>query len=66
MHRADLHDGLKNLMRKTSGDAQQGSITLNLGCKVTGLDCEQGNLILDSGSSFKKDLLVIADGAHVN
>ena len=65
-HRADLHNALKALaLEPASMDDLKESITLDLGSNVNDIDCEQGTLKLDSGVSITKDLLVIADGAHV-
>lgn len=66
MHRADLHDALQDLVREVSNHKHDGSVTLELGQRVTSIDCEQGILTLDTGTKINKDLLVIADGAHVS
>lgn len=63
-HRVDLHRGLKELA--VSADGGGKLVEMNLGCEVTGLDCDKGVLTLADGRTVKKDLVVLADGAHVS
>ncbi|OAP64943.1 hypothetical protein AYL99_00915 [Fonsecaea erecta] len=60
-HRADLHAGLKALV-EASG--QQPRPQIHLGTQVVDLDVETGVLTLAGGEQVKKDLVVVADGAH--
>jgi salicylate hydroxylase len=64
-HRVDLHRGLRDLATSTEGN-QQPPATLKLGCDVHSIDCERGMIKLKNGEEIQKDLLVIADGAHVS
>ncbi|OQV06923.1 FAD binding domain-containing protein [Cladophialophora immunda] len=58
-HRADLHAGLKALV-----EACQPRPQINLGTQVVDVDVESGVLTLATGEEVKKDLVIIADGAH--
>lgn len=63
-HRVDLHRGLRELA--VSEDGEGKPVEMNLGCEVVELDCEKGVLTLVDGRTVKKDLVVLADGAHVS
>lgn len=65
MHRADLHDALKDLAQETTKGEHHGTVSVEVGQKVVDINCEQGILTLDTDVKTEKDLLVIADGAHV-
>ena len=58
-HRADLHGGLKALV-----EARQPRPEIHLGVEVSDVDVEEGIIRLAGGDHVKKDLVVIADGAH--
>jgi salicylate hydroxylase len=76
-HRADLHAGLKqifsNMQRQQQQEQEQhqqlaggggGAAKLNLGVSVDDVDVDAGILSLSTGESVRKDLVVVADGAH--
>ena len=64
-HRVDLHDGLRRLATE-SDDSKRPSARIRLASEVTGLDCESGELTLANGDKIRKDLVIVADGAHVS
>ena len=65
-HRVDLHRGLKDLaVHPVDNQGMGPPVDIKLGSDVAGVDCEQGILKLADGRTVKKDLVVIADGAHV-
>jgi salicylate hydroxylase len=55
-HRADLHTGLRNLVQSP----------IELASEVTKVDPQTATITLVDGRVIQKDLLVIADGAHVS
>jgi salicylate hydroxylase len=59
IHRVDLHTELKRL-------AQNLAVNIRLGSEVRHVDCDTGILTLANGQSLHKDLVVAADGVHVN
>lgn len=63
-HRADLHTGLRDLVEHVS-DPDGSRAKIELASEVVKVDPEQGILTMADGSIVQKDLLVIADGAHV-
>lgn len=63
-HRIDLHSTLKDM---AVGDEGEGpAVKIRNGVKVKGVDCGAGRIEIDSGETFEKDLIVIADGVHVS
>ena len=62
-HRVDLHEGLRLLAIDSSGPGKPVAITLD--SEVMEIDCEKGLLTLANGKKIQKDLIVVADGAHV-
>jgi salicylate hydroxylase len=67
LHRVDLHRGLRDLAAApTAGLGSGPPVHIRLGCEVRQVDCEEGTLKLGDGRLVNKDLLVIADGAHVS
>ena len=60
-HRADLHNGLRDLV-----EAQTPTPKINLASPVTSIDVSSGTITLTSGTTTTKDLLIIADGSHSN
>lgn len=66
-HRVDLHRGLLELALQlgSGGQGNDRPIELRSGCEVDNVDCEGGLLTLSNSEQLSKDLLVIADGAHV-
>lgn len=59
LHRVDLHQGLRKLLRTTAADMK-----VELASEVTFIDCAAGTLTLAGDKVIKKDLIVVADGAH--
>jgi 2-polyprenyl-6-methoxyphenol hydroxylase-like FAD-dependent oxidoreductase len=55
-HRADLHTGLRNLVQTP----------IELASEVTKVDPQSATITLADGRVIQKDLLIIADGAHVS
>src|SRR5450759_4805487 len=55
-HRADLHTGLRNLVQSP----------IELATEVTKVDPRTSTITFADGRVIRKDLLVIADGAHVS
>jgi hypothetical protein len=64
LHRVDLHEGLRSLAVDSSTMGVPATITLD--SEVIEIDCENGELTLATGKKVQKDLLVVADGAHVS
>ena len=58
-HRADLHAGLKVLV-----EAREPRPDVHLGVEVADVDVEEGIIKLAGGEEVKKDLVIVADGAH--
>jgi hypothetical protein len=63
MHRVDLHNGLKDLALDDIPGLSPA--ILHVASEVVDLDCETGTITLANGSTFKKDMIVVADGIHV-
>jgi 2-polyprenyl-6-methoxyphenol hydroxylase-like FAD-dependent oxidoreductase len=63
-HRVDLHEGLLDLAVE-QGEEMGPPAIIRLGCEVYEVDFEEGKIILGDGTSIEKDLIVVADGAHV-
>ncbi len=64
-HRVELHEGLRGLALDPR-PAERKPATISLSSEVTDIDCDGGILTLVSGTKIKKDLIVVADGAHVS
>lgn len=66
-HRVDLHRGLLDLASKAGyEDCKAGPpVAIRAATEVQAIDCDAGLLTLASGQSVTKDLVVVADGAHV-
>jgi salicylate hydroxylase len=62
-HRVDLHNELKRLALNGS-DGFPGA-KLHLAKPVVDVDCENGVLKFEDGSTVRKDVIVGADGVHV-
>ena len=62
-HRADLHAGLRDLVEVPPSGGPKAKI--ELASEVVKVDREKGILTLADETTIEKDLLVIADGAHV-
>ena len=62
IHRADLHDALKELAvdEGLSGPLPE----LILGCRVQDVDVANATVVLADGRTFQGDLVIGADGAH--
>ncbi|KAF2846019.1 putative salicylate hydroxylase [Plenodomus tracheiphilus IPT5] len=61
-HRVDLHNELKRLALAPTGITRRAK--LNLSTPVIGIDCVNGVLQFEDGSSVRKDVIVGADGVH--
>lgn len=70
LHRVDLHHELRRLATTPTmprADAAAGPpVQIRLGHAVERVDCEEGVLMLAGGHKVAKDLVIIADGAHVS
>ncbi len=64
-HRVDLHNALKDIAQN-SQSSQGKPAVIRLASEVVEVECEEGTLTLADGKKVQKDLLVIADGAHVS
>ena len=64
-HRVDLHQGLLELAVQPEAELKGTPVTIRSGEEVQRVNCEDGTLTLASSEHIQKDLLVIADGAHV-
>lgn len=62
-HRVDAHNSLKELA--TDPTLPGKPATIRLASQVVDVDCESGILTLKDGTTFQKDLIVVADGQHV-
>lgn len=62
VHRANLHSALKN--KATSPEGKGKPVKINLSSRVAGVDTAKGKIYLESGESFRGDLVVAADGVH--
>ena len=58
-HRADLHSGLKDLVNN-----QNPAPKIHLATPISAIEVETGTITLPSGEAVRKDLIVVADGAH--
>jgi salicylate hydroxylase len=64
-HRVDLHEGLIKLA--TDVDVSKGRpAKIRLATEVTDIDCEKGEMTTANGEKVRKDLVIVADGAHVS
>jgi salicylate hydroxylase len=63
-HRVDLHKGLFELALETC-EGKGLPARIRLGCEVKKVDFERGTLVLGDGTCIEKDLIIVADGAHV-
>jgi salicylate hydroxylase len=59
LHRADLHQELRNLLQRISKNVQ-----IELASEVTSIDCDAATLTLAHGRTIQKELVIIADGAR--
>jgi salicylate hydroxylase len=64
-HRVDLHKGLLDLAVQP-GEGKGLPASIRLGCEVKEVDFEHGKIVLSDGTSTEKDLIIVADGAHVS
>jgi 2-polyprenyl-6-methoxyphenol hydroxylase-like FAD-dependent oxidoreductase len=62
-HRVDAHNSLKELA--TDPELPGKPAVIRLASQVVDVDCETGILTLKDGTTFQKDLIVVADGQHV-
>lgn len=66
-HRVDLHRGLRDLATRPDEPGGMGPpVDIRLGCEAARVDCEEGIVRLADGQTVAKDLVIIADGAHVS
>lgn len=64
-HRVDLHKGLLDLA--VEPDDEKGfPVKIRLSCEAKEVDFANGRIVLSDGSCVEKDLIVVADGAHVS
>ena len=65
LHWADLHNGLYEL---ALGPSKEGipQTKIELASNVVKVDPVHGSITLEDGRTVRKDLIVIADGAHVS
>ncbi|KAH8889261.1 FAD/NAD(P)-binding domain-containing protein [Thozetella sp. PMI_491] len=61
-HRVDLHATLRETAESPEGQPGE-PVRIRLGRSVKDVDCEQGIIFLEDGTSVQKDLVIIADGA---
>lgn len=64
-HRVDLHKGLLDLAVE-SGDEKGLPVKIRLSCEVKRVDFENSQVVLNDGCCVEKDLIIVADGAHVS
>ena len=66
-HRVDLHRCLLDLAIRDEAAVKHcgPAIAIKAGIEVKVMDCETGTLTLENGQNLDKDLIVLADGAHV-
>lgn len=62
VHRANLHSALKN--KATADEGKGQPVKINLSSRVASVDTAKGKVVLESGETFKGDLVVAADGVH--
>jgi salicylate hydroxylase len=62
IHRADLHDALKQLALDDTGDGPVPELLL--GCRIKSIDTAVGIVSLEDGSTFCGDMIIGADGVH--
>ncbi|KAL6355867.1 hypothetical protein LRP88_09450 [Fusarium phalaenopsidis] len=62
-HRVDLHNELKRLALSSAG--KYAGAALHLGTPVLAADCEKNILVFEDGTQAHKDIIVGADGVHV-
>lgn len=60
----DLHKGLLDLAVEP-GEENGFPVSIRLNCEINEVDFQGGKIVLDDGNSIQKDLIVVADGAHV-
>lgn len=61
-HRRDLHDYLKKMA--TSTEREGPAAVVRTTARVTGCDCERGEVTLANGETLRADLVIGADGIH--
>jgi salicylate hydroxylase len=62
IHRADLHDALKQLVLDKTGEGPVPELLL--GCRIKCIDMTAGTVSLEDNSTFRGDVVVGADGVH--
>ena len=62
IHRADLHDALKQLALDEAGEGPVPELLL--GCQIQDLDTVTGTVSLEDKSTFRGDIIIGADGVH--
>lgn len=62
IHRADLHDALKQLALDGAGEGPVPELLL--GCRIQDLDTAAGTVSLEDKSVFRGDVIIGADGVH--
>ncbi|KAH8803320.1 putative salicylate hydroxylase [Xylogone sp. PMI_703] len=64
LHRVDLHEELKRLALNPDVERGLKSAKLHVASEVVDVDCVTGIVTLANGSTFQKDLIIVADGVH--
>lgn len=62
VHRANLHSALKEKATSTEGKGKP--VKINLSSRVASVDTAKGKIYLQSGESYRGDLVIAADGVH--
>jgi salicylate hydroxylase len=62
IHRADLHDALKQFALSETREAPIPELLL--GCRITEIDAVAGTVSLEDGREFRGDIIIGADGVH--
>jgi len=67
-HRAELHDGLIELAveHDNKHNTKGKRVNMRTSSENSNINCEEGTLTVTSGGVVSRDMLVIADGAHVS
>jgi salicylate hydroxylase len=65
-HRIDLHSGLREMAKAPESEKMPGKpVHIRLGSAGAQTNVEEGLIIIQDGTQFKKDFIVIADGVKV-
>lgn len=64
LHRVDLHTGLKRLAQDPGSHPSFRAARIRLAAEAVDIDCEAGTIELADGQTFRKDVIIVADGVH--